>query len=110
MSENYYTEKPDEVISTNYFVKRHDGGWRRIFPTEYQSRLRPIAEVLAMIEYNDATMWKSELPEADAIYRRQDHLFTSWTVFDEIAEVDPTVKDVVTQLKSILKLKGYGDV
>ena len=100
MSESVYLTDAD-FEKVDFSISRPNGGWRRIFTTEYIQEIRPVAETLAMMDKKPTKDYSLYLHEADAIYRvKQGEV--SWILDEE----DPQIRDLQQQIRLIRKLKG----
>lgn len=111
MSENktFYLDPDPGAHQHKYTVDRPDGGWCRVFPPDYVTILKPIAETLAMLDGNAffGSVWESwiqYLPEADAVYRsNSEPTELSW--LKHYHHEDITLQDAWNKYQTLLALK-----
>ena len=108
-TKTFYLDPDPGAHSHSFTVDRLDGGWRRVFPPDYVTILRPIAETLAMLDGNAFfgptwESWINYLPEADAVYRTNGEPETlSW--LSHYKHEDPTLQDAWNKYQTLLALK-----
>jgi hypothetical protein len=112
---NYLNNSNDLRDHYTYEIRRPDGGWIRIIDREYARRLRPIAEVIALLDGNGFfdmldNHYENYLQEADALYRANggDDGWAQglcWIQQEKMIQEDPALKDLWDKLQVMIELK-----